>query len=383
MKKFTGFAAAAFAVGTAFAFAGCGGFGGCAGCNSKTVNNALTSSNWFTGTGFKGIQPFFIASDEHPEYTKEIITYGVGFDNSKTDNKSYSVEYKDGILTTEFYATHYDWSAESVPESYRENKVDVVYCYKTRMDISVRFKKGESYTEWFNDSMTTECYFRAAELALRPVYSKQTVLSTSPKDFTASSLEGCYEKVDCVYENYYNGKYTEVTSITKPNGGEEAVRVYGKINKHKNTVFDNSSLYIAVRSMKLNEDFSQNVDIFSAAAGGFSTTTVAGSKTKLGADEHKAVSAALADKGLYLPVTKDADGNDIEDNGVPAVAVTLNYAGGKNMNGSAQTVWYAAVENANNNTARATMLKLSVPVGYGLGTLDFTLKEVISTIWNG
>ena len=135
--------------------------------------------------------------------------------------------------------------------------------------------------------------------------------------------------------------------------------------------------------MKLNESFTQGVDIFSAMSGGFSTINVSGSNSQLGGDEHKAISAALADKGLYSPVTTDAEGNAVEDKGVPAVAVTLNYAGGGSTNGAAQTVWYAAIENANNNTARTTMLKLSVPVSYGLGTLNYTLKEVKSTIWNG
>ena len=64
MKKFTGIAAIAAAAGIAVTLAGCGG---CSGCNTKTVNNALTNSNWFTGTGFKGIQPLFILSDEQPE----------------------------------------------------------------------------------------------------------------------------------------------------------------------------------------------------------------------------------------------------------------------------------------------------------------------------
>ena len=380
MKKFTGIAAIAAAAGIAVTLAGCGG---CSGCNTKTVNNALTNSNWFTGTGFKGIQPFFILSDEHPEYTKEEIVYDVTFDNSKNQNKSYSVEYKDGSMTTEFYATRYNLNSENIPESYRTDKTEVVYYYKTSMNISVRYIKGDASTEWFEDSVTSECYFRAAEFALSPLYSKQVVKSASPKNFTANSLENCYERVDRVYENFYNDSFTEVTSYLNRGGENEQCNVYGKINKHKNTVFDNSSLYIAVRSMKLNESFTQGVDIFSAMSGGFSTINVSGSNSQLGGDEHKAISAALADKGLYSPVTTDAEGNAVEDKGVPAVAVTLNYAGGGSTNGAAQTVWYAAIENANNNTARTSMLKLSVPVSYGLGTLNYTLKEVKSTIWNG
>ena len=68
------------------------------------------------------------------------------------------------------------------------------------------------------------------------------------------------------------------------------------------------------------------------------------------------------------------------DSRIPSVAVNVNYIGGT-LYGTTQTIWYAAI-NADNNTARTTMLKLSVPLSYSLGTLNFTLNNITSTLWN-
>lgn len=365
MKKFLGVAAAALAAGMAFTLAGCGG---CSGCNSKTSNNTLTVSNWYTGTGFKGIQPFFIAGD-NPDYTKEIIKYDVNFDGSAAANNSYSVNYKDGLFTTEFYAARYNWNSANIPENYRTDKTELLYCYKTELTISVQYKKGEELSEWFNDSVKTVCMFRAAEFGLKPVYSKQIVKSTSPNGYQASKLQSCYKVIDETYESFYDINCREVTTF---NG--ENKTVYEGINKHRNSVFDNSSLYIAVRSMKLSGNFAQTVDLYSPAAGGFSKYRIAGNESGLADEERKAISTALADKGLY------AFKNE-EDKGVNTISANVSFADGE-LSGTTHKIWYAAVENTNNNTARATMLKLTVPISYNLGSLNYTLKEVVSTIWD-
>ena len=84
-------------------------------------------------------------------------------------------------------------------------------------------------------------------------------------------------------------------------------------------------------------------------------------------------------KGLYVPVTTDAEGNTVEDAGIPTIAADISFAGGT-LAGTTQRVWYAAVTNADRNQSRSTMVKLSIPLSYGLGTLNFTLTEVESTL---
>ena len=60
------------------------------------------------------------------------------------------------------------------------------------------------------------------------------------------------------------------------------------------------------------------------------------------------------------------------------------------MHGTTQTAWFAAVNisdsNGNtlsdedNNVYRATMLRLTVPVSYSLGTIEYRLAEVVSVL---
>lgn len=370
MKKFTKIASIIAAAVATASLAGCMGDSGCSGCGgSKVSNNALTNSNWYIQTGYKGIQSYFVDNDH------ETLVYEVTADTKS--NGYYKVEYENGVYTTDFYATEYTWDDESVPE---EKRTEIVYCYKTEFTISGKFVMGENVKE-FTDSVKSECYFRSAYKNLQPVYSKQEIKSTSPAAYRPANLEGAYKEYDVVYENLYNYACTSVTS--KKTGGEETTeKTYGKLNKTSNTLFDNSSLYIAVRSMKLSDSLSQSIDLFNAASGGISTIKLAGSGAEIEKEELAKISSALAAKDLYLPVTKDEEGNDIEDKGVSTVAVSISYDGG-DMSGTTQRVWYAALNDADNNAARCTMLKLEMPLPFSLGTLNYSLKEIQSTIWNG
>lgn len=377
MKRFIKITAAALAAGMAVTLAGCAG---CSGCGGSTVNTTVTNSNWYTGTSYKGIQPSFVLSENHPEYTAEKITYSVSFDNALATNKSYSVEYNNGEYTTEFYATYYDWQ-NSVQEYKTESvKRELVYCYKTNLTISGKYTlTADKSVKEFNDSVVTECYFRSANDNLQPVYSKQVIKSTSPNKRDAKTLDDACKTIDVIYENYYSPECDEVITIVTEAGKEAEKQSPVSLKKVGNTLFDNSSLYIAMRSMKISS--SQTVSLYAPAAGGVFNYAVSPASATLGSEERKTVSSALADKGLYSPVTADENGNPVEDAGIKTSALNVNYTGGK-LTGTAQTVWYAAIENPDNNTARATMLKISIPLSYNLGTLNFTLKEVNSTLWS-
>lgn len=375
MKKFFKISAIIISAGVAATLAGCSG---CAGCSGAPKNTALTVSNWYTGTSYKGIQPSFITDNpEYADYAEKIV-YDVNFDKTNAVNSTYSAEYTNGSFSTEFHAVYYDWSKST--DSYKSDEKELVYYYKAVFNVSVQYKikAGGAQSEVFNDSVVNESYFRAAGKNLQPVYSKQVIKSTSPANYQATSLDNAYIKVDAEYENFYSPDCGEVTTIAKE-GDKQETNSRGLDTN--NSIFDNSSLYIAVRSMKLSESLSQSISLYSAAAGGISTYSISGTDAGLEAKERKAVSAELAAKSLYSPVTKDSDGNDIEDKGIDTVAVNVNYTGGS-LQGTTQTIWFAAIQNSDNNTARATMLKLSIPLSYNLGTLNFTLKEVQSTLWN-
>ncbi|MDE5942652.1 MAG: hypothetical protein K2H30_00395 [Clostridia bacterium] len=373
MKRFPKFTAVVAAAVAAVTLAGCAG--SCSSCGSKISNSALTNSNWYTQTGYKGIQPYFIEDNEN-FIGGEVLKYGVTFESA--NNGFYSVEYKDGEYSTEFYAFDYDWNTQAL-ENYRVEKTETLYCYKTTFKISVKFSKGSEETEWFEDSVETVSYFRSAYYNLQPVYSSQTLSTTSPAMHNPASLAAAYKHYDLSFVNYYNSACTEVTSY-KTENEETTSKTYTRLNKTSNTLFDNSSLYIAVRSMKLSDSLSQSIDLFNAQSGGISTINLKGGATAIEKEELKTISEALAEKNLYTP-DEDEEGNEVEDKGVPSVAVSIAYNGGE-MSGTTQTVWYAALTDNDANTARCTMLKLAMPLPFGLGTLNFSLKEVSSTIWN-
>lgn len=370
MKKIFKITAAVLAAGAAITLAGCSG---CAGCNRSVKNSALTNSNWYTGTSYKGIQPSFIQGSENAEYTKEVIEYTVTHDKATATNNSYSVEYKDGSFVTEFYAFKYDWKDN---KEYPEDKTEILYRYETELNISVRYAlkaEGSQPSEWFTDKVKTISYFRAAGKNLQPVYSRQEIVSHSPAALQAATLENAYDSINVTYENYYNFDCTAVTSVK----GEEK-KVHGGFDKINSSLFDNSSLYIAVRSLKLSESLSQTIYLFSAVAEGTSSYALTGSNAALDESEEKtelkAISEEMKKHGLFIP----SENRDT----IPAVAVNIGYAGG-DLHGTTQTAWFAAIENPDNNTGRATMLKLSVPLPYSQGTLNYSLKEIKSTLWNG
>lgn len=343
-------------------------FAGCARPNPK--NTTVTNSNWYTGTSYKGIQPSFIP-EKNSEYTKEIIEYEVTQDTSAASNLTYSAEYSKGKFVTTFYAFEYDWKTN---REYPQDSTETLYCYETVLDISVKYTfkiTGES-TQNFSDSVKTLCYFRAAGKNLQPVYSKQEIVSHSPANIRPASINELYEEVNAKYETFYNYSCSEGKSYEG-----EKVNIYPDLDKIKYSVFDNSSLYIAARSMKLSETLSQTVYLLSPISGGTSQYQLTANTSPLDTSENKEeikrISEELKNNKLFTP----SEGREV----IPTIGVNVNYAGGK-LRGTTQTIWFAAIENPDNNTARATMLKLSIPLSYNLGVLNYSLKSITSTLWN-
>ena len=369
MKKFTGLGALILSAGVAVTLAGCGGCMGCgSGCNKSAKNTTVTSSNWFSDINYKGIQPSFMQDGEN--FSAEMLTYKVEF--TKGENSTYSVDYTNGEYKTQFYGTKYDWKKSGIPENYAVSGVaeESVYYYRTELNIEVQYEYKGQTTEWFADKVVTEAYFRAAGLNLQPVYSKQEVLSHSPERYQANSLQNAWEEVNAVYETYYNYYCTEATVYTTDNlaGGERVAKRYTGLNKAKNSLFDNSSLEIVLRSMPNQAD--STITLFNAVAGGRDNFSVDGGSAWFADEEREQISAVLRNANLLAA-----------DKTVETVSASVKYSG--TLPGTSSTYWYAAVDDANNNTARSTMVRLAMPISYGLGTLVFSLSSVESTLWAG
>ena len=387
MKNKVKIIVAALAVGMAAVLTACDGCGGCMGCGGKTSSSTLTRSNWFTGTSYSGIQPSFIKG--HANFSAEKITYDVTYDNTNANNAYLSVDYSGGVFTTEFYGAEYDWTSSAIPEGYADDKVksETVYCYRTELTISVQYtllRGNKDSSKVFDDHVVTESYFRAAGKSLQPVYSKQEIVSTSPASYQPKNLEDAYKQIDVTYENFYNYSCTKVLSKTtdytkddptldRIGDGVVESKEFKNLNKLDKTLFDNSSLYIAVRAMKLSPSLSEPVNLFSAAAGGIDEYAIVGSDASLTLDEKSTYTSLLSEKGLF---------NSVNGSEVEATAINVSYAGG-NLHGTTQTIWYASITDNDYNVSRATMLKLSTPISFSLGTLNYSLKSIDSTLWNG
>ena len=374
MRKAFGIIAVTLATGCVFA-------AGCSSCNNNNKNVAPLASNWYTNTSYRNIQPTFIEGNDLFK-TKEVITYDVNFVKPSLGNATYSVEYTNGSYTTEFYATTFNTSENSTlihadHKSGYTGKNIIAYYYKTTFKADITYTCGNDDPKTFeNSSVVTECYFLSVENQLRPLYSKQVVNSPSPAALQATSIDACYTLFDAVYENFYtyNGKsvITKIEdNVNSKNSGETKRGVGGT----SHSLFDVTTLDIALRAL-IGSSFNQTIQLYSPL-NAIKTFTLSSPSTAIGNDEQKAaIASKLQDKGLYVPVFKDEKEVGLQ---TKAVTVTSNTQ----LSGVSQTYWFAKVENKRNNIGRATLLKISLPIVFNLGTLEYNIKEVSSTLWNG
>ena len=366
MKKRFGVAALALAAGVAVIFAGCTGCNGCG--NNGKANEAAFSSNWYADTNFKYIQPTFTEGNEAFKGAEE-ITYTVKHDTGSADNKSYSVKYEDGTYTTKFYATKFQKNLidDEFKASYPEKEL-TVYCYETTLDVpSVTFTVGGKTSDPFHNSLSTVSYFMDVNEHLRPLYSEQIVNMVSPAEYQISSLEEAYITVDRTVKTSYNYEGTAAKTVITGTGAKEFVT--NGLDDTDNSLIDVNGLDIAIRAMQLSANLNQIISVYSPS-GKMQNYTYSGSSTALGEEERKACEEILAGKELYV----SGEGKSLN---TVCVTATLN----NDMSGVSQQYWFAAINNAKNNTGRATMVKMSVPLPFSLGTLNYSLKEITSTLY--
>ncbi|MBD5632259.1 MAG: hypothetical protein HDP34_03405 [Clostridia bacterium] len=384
MKKPVALIAVALAASCTLTFTACGG---------STKNNAALSSNWYANTAFKYIQPTITEGNENFTATEgaEKITYKVSYQAPEIGNGTYEVNYPgNNTYTTEFYAKTFVVSALTDGDyrsGYPSKAGFTAYYYKTVLDIQTityKLKASGEEKSFEGDKVVTECYFMPVGDYLRPLYSKQTVKSTSPANLQANALENgnAYKLIESEYENFYSYDGKSAKSVKKDIlTGETTVTVNNNLGDCKNSLFDFTSLNIVARATNLTTSLSQVLSLYSPESG-VQNYTLTGSDTPLSTDESTAATLKtdfenkLYEKGLFKRVN-DNEGNPV---GLKTIAVSVLYGGEKS--GVSQTYWFAAIDNAANNTGRTTLLKMSVPLTYNLGTLNYTLQSFESTLWN-
>ena len=349
---------------------------GCAGCNNAGKNVSPLASNWYTSTSYRNIQPTFIWDGESELEYKEQITYDVEFKKPSAGNNTYSVDYKDGVYKTEFYARKFDDSAlihENHADGYKDKNI-VAYYYHTDFSATVTYKFGSEESDAMPTSIVTDCYFLSVEDELRPLYSKQVIKGPSPAVLQAQKHSDCYTLYDEEYETFYsyNGS-SAISKITDNiNSKNDTVKTRG-VGGTSNSLFDVTSLEIVLRAL-IGSGFNQTIELYTPL-NGINSFTLSSPSTAVGAKKGD-IATALKDKGLYVPAEDEVNIGD----GLQTTAVTVTS--NSQLKGVSQTYWFAKVVNKRNNTGRATLLKISLPIVFNLGTLEYTLKEVQSTLWD-
>ncbi|MGN0812919.1 MAG: hypothetical protein ACI4MQ_05395 [Candidatus Coproplasma sp.] len=360
-----------------------------AGCSSGTVySSTSTSANWNVATSatVEGNYKEFWRSH------KEVATYSVDF--KEGGNTSYKVEYNTADAgtkyTTSFYMdkNDYDWGASTLPDGVKissDNAAapkDAVYVYETEYTVKGRYVlSATNETVEFSNSVTTVCKYRLAGEGLKPVYSHQVIKSTAPNTLTAVSKDSMCVTIDATYETFYNRECNKAVIKTTDNtnsdkSGEKTVTLEG-------LVFDNSQLAFALRSFSLSGTKSFNVcsPQNGNAQGLTATCATAAALNSEDATDKEVIKV--------LNNVTDGNGNKVEDyiffdgtSSDPDTAAkqiryhNVSIALTANMKGSNNVYSYAAVENADVNTTRSVLLKMTTPVAFGLGTLSYTIKNL-------
>lgn len=370
-KSLIALTAAAVFAGSALALSGCN--------NKKTQNIAALDSNWYSFVTYKDIQPTFIG-----EENAEKLEYSVKFTKPSASPANYSVSYGQGSYSTLFYATEFDRSHVhgEHAESYEKMTAGtVVYYYKTELKTKPTFTYGKEVSDEFSDSVISSCYFLSVGEKLRPLYSELDIVSHTPANYRASSLATAYATMNRVYKNYYNyGGSAVITEYTlrdgdrdfKQSGGNDKTLKVGGLSGSSNILFDLNSLDIAVRAMNLGESLSQPISLYTVSDR-VQNYSLKGESVSLTGEERDGFTQILKGAELY---NKPQD----DEKGLQTINVNVSYSG--DLKGVVQTYTFAAVENKKNNVSRATMLKKSTPLAYGLGTLEYSLERINSTLWN-
>lgn len=363
-------------IAVAIAAAGVATVAGCAGStpSAKTVTNA----NWNVRTSTSVEKNFTERWLSH----REVAVYSISL--AKGNNGTYSVAYDEGgYYKTEFGMAYFDWGdVEGLPEGYAPAEItsEIAYVYKTEMKLSGTYtltKSGEKVN--FEDSVESVCYYRLACDNLQPIYSYQVIKNTAPNALNAATVESMYIKTDDVYTTFYNANCTKATIVHKDNlkTDDAAMTEVRLTSKEGYSLFDNSQLRAAVRAFNISGIATHIFNVLVPQNGGIQACAVT-STTPAELDSeneaHKLIIDALDNcDDDYIFFDK---GEGDKQRNYRYNAVTMGLYVDSAMTGSSPTFWYSTVENSEINYTRCVLLRMSTPLSFGLGTLNYTLSSL-------
>lgn len=361
-----------------------------AGCaRAKTDNRISTTANWNTRISTS-------VENSYADYWKsnaEVAKYSVTF--NKGTNGTYSVDYdtENAEYSTKFYMqSGYDWSSADIPEGYRlatgddstKSVTEDVYVYETTLTVSGSYKITSTGEEKkFDDSTVTVCKFRTAGDNLQPVYSKQIIKNTAPNSLGSGNMNLVCVQTDAVYETFYNHDCTEATVCYTDNTqtGDAVGTAISTVNlkdKSRYSLFDNSQLRLALRSIMVTETSNRTFKVLAPQNGNVTTCTAtcrsAVELNKTNEAQRKiieALDACQPDDYIFFDGTPTDDGKSMT---YRYNSIELNIS--TNMQGTTPVCWYTTIENADINSTRSVLIRLTTPLAFNLGTLVYDLKSL-------
>ena len=298
----------------------------------------------------------------------EELTYLVEHEESSFLHKDfYNVKYcyADGAKKAGSYTTTLEYLTSST------------YRYTTELTVDVTFilANGESSVTK-TDTVSTEVIFKKADQSLQPISSKKTVKAHAPRDADVTALEDVYDDkgkltqigtyIEYDYEFFIEyekdlsgGKLTKTDNSKHHTLGlkDDKKEINFSIEDKKYTYLDNEQYLFALRGISSEKlaSASKTVSMYNASLMTMETVST---------------TPSVSNKTNFTLQLNGEASKDYEIEYVPLTVKTSN----KNVNLS-QTLWYAKTTNSDNNTFRNVLLKMSVPMHFGLGTLVYKLQS--------
>jgi hypothetical protein len=174
-----------------------------------------------------------------------------------------------------------------------------------------------------------------------------------------------------VYETFYNKDCTK--AIVKSTDGTKANQdVSADLSGRDYSIFDSTALPLVLRSFNLSTSSSNTFNVMVPINGNYSNyVATCTSSTSLSADndDDKKVISAL-DECDQINANGEVDGV------ATYLCKTITLGLDATMTGSTYTYTYATVADSAFNPTRAVLMKISSPLSFSLGTINYTLASL-------
>lgn len=267
----------------------------------------------------------------------ERLEYEVKFTPAeKTGDRTLS--YENGSFVTELTATTLD--------------KETVYLFTTKLEISGKYTVNGTTGEAFSDSVSSSVYFKSAEGKLQPLKSEKTVHSTSPnKSYTSvADCSTLYEYTQTiVYEkNASSAIMSYNQTLPESKTSETKIQIGNATN-----FYDNEQMLFVLRGVELNS--------------AVTLKTINPLYRKVDAVRSYSV-LSLQEKEYELTIGEETAKREID-------AYRFSFGYSSSFPGTPYTLEYAKTVDKYANTYRNALLRMSVPVLYNLGTLEYKLVK--------